>query len=86
MSIKLGDTVEDKVSHYYGIVIGITQWLYAESQVCVQSHEIFNGRVVEEWFAEGRLSITGESGHPVPEENMEPVNKMENKPDVVQIC
>lgn len=39
-SIELGDRVEDKITKFKGIVIGITDWLYGCRRIAIQPETI----------------------------------------------
>ncbi len=56
--IKLGDEVQDKLTPFKGIVIGLMQWIYGCDRVGVMSVELKDGMPLEPfWFDETQVKV-----------------------------
>lgn len=57
MGVKLGDSVQDRMTGFKGVAVGVTEWLYGCRRIAVQSVELKDGKPIEpEWFDEQRLT------------------------------
>lgn len=52
--IEMGDMVKDRLTGITGRVIARAQYLYGVPTACVEY--VSEGKIVEVWFAEGRLA------------------------------
>lgn len=51
--INLGDNATDSMTGYFGIVVGITEWLYGCRRIAIQAIALKDGKPQEpEWFDE----------------------------------
>ncbi len=55
--MKLGDRVKDTVTGFTGIAVMRLEKFKGATAFAVQSSELVEGKIVEEWFEEGRLEI-----------------------------
>ncbi len=55
--MNLGMKVRDTVTGFTGIAVAKLEKLKGTTAYSVQSTELFEGRIVEEWFEEGRLEV-----------------------------
>lgn len=56
-TIELGQTVQDVITGYEGVVVSITEYLHACRRVVVQSRDLKDGKPVEDMvFDEQRLA------------------------------
>jgi hypothetical protein len=53
--MKLGDAVRDTVTGFVGVAVARIERLKGATAIGVQSKQLHEGKVIEEWFEEGRL-------------------------------
>ncbi len=54
--MMLGDRVKDSVTGFEGIAVAKIERWKGTTSFCVQSTKLVEGKIVEEWFEEGRLA------------------------------
>ncbi len=57
VNVDLGTHVRDAITGFEGTVISVCKNLHGAMRVCVALHNLEKGKIVEEWFNVGRLSI-----------------------------
>ena len=64
--MELGDTVEDTISGFRGVVSALTVYLNGNRKACVEALELNDGRPIpSEWFDVHRLKVTAAAVRPV---------------------
>jgi hypothetical protein len=64
-TVMLGDTVEDTVSGFKGVVFAITDWLYGCRRITVQPNGMHEGKPVDQvTFDEPMLKVILKAGRP----------------------
>jgi len=54
--INLGDKVKDTITGFYGVVVGVTNWLDGCRRIGIQAIELKDGKPFDiEWFDEQRI-------------------------------
>lgn len=80
-AINLGDEVEDTITGFTGVVIGVTKWLHGCRRLAVQPRELREGKPVDPVsFDEPQLRLvrpevaagTSDRGGPRPEPQRRP--------------
>jgi len=53
--MNLGDKVRDTVTGFTGIAVAKLEKFKGTTSYCLQSTVLVEGRIIEDWFEEGRL-------------------------------
>jgi len=59
--IKLGEKVKDSITGFEGVATGRATYLYGCVRVLVESKKLKDGKPIEEWFDEQRLTQKSEA-------------------------
>lgn len=61
MSVALGSCVKDSITGFEGTVVSVCENLHGDTRIAVVLHNLDQGKVVQEWFNVGRVSIVDKS-------------------------
>lgn len=66
--IKLGEKVKDGITGFEGVATARAEYLYGCVRVLVESKKLKDGKPIDEWFDEQRLTVKSkaDTGGPSP--------------------